>query len=192
FFIIICTNLFLIKAKFNFKNIALFVIALLLLGYVGVTLLYMYQHEYPYIAQILMMFDNNMDVNQIKSIGDRQVMWTNALNQFNRFSSLQKLVGIGPAKDTELNIIGNEFLTILVKMGIIGLLFYVLSIFILLVFLFKNKKSLGAKSMIAIVVLFLLSSGSASTFIAWHLSLMFFLFLGVCLKEIKLAKVITT
>jgi len=192
FFIIICTNLFLIKAKFNFKNIALFVIALLLLGYVGVTLLYMYQHEYPYIAQILMMFDNNMDVNQIKSIGDRQVMWTNALNQFNRFSSLQKLVGIGPAKDTELNIIDNEFLTILVKMGIIGLLFYVLSIFILLVFLFKNKKSLGAKSMIAIVVLFLLSSGSASTFIAWHLSLMFFLFLGVCLKEIKLAKVITT
>ncbi|MGS2764942.1 O-antigen ligase family protein [Sinomicrobium sp. M5D2P9] len=188
FLIIVCVNFFLIKAKFSFKNIALFIISLLLGGYAGITLLYMYQYEYPYIAQLLMMFDNDMDISQIKSLGDRQIMWENALNQFNDFSSLQQLVGIGPGKDTDLNIIDNEFLTILVKMGIIGLLFYALTIFILLVFLFKNKKNLGAKSMIAIVVLFLLSSGSASTFIAWHLSLMFYLFLGMCLKEIKLAQ----
>ncbi|WLD24701.1 hypothetical protein NU10_04760 [Flavobacterium dauae] len=190
FLIIICVNLFLIQAKFSFRNITLLIISLLLLGYIGITLLYMYQDQYPYIAQLLMMFDNDIDASQIKSIGDRQVIWTNAQNQFNGFSSLQQLVGIGPAKDTELNIIDNEFLTILVKMGIIGLLFYALAIFILLIFLVKNKKNLGAKSMIAIVVLFLLSSGSASTFIAWHLSLMFYLFLGICLKEIKLAQLI--
>lgn len=192
FLAIISVNLFLINAKFNFKNILVFVLSLLLIGYLGITLLYMYQYDYPYIAQLIMMFENDMDVSQIKSIGDRQVMWENALNNFNNFSNLQKLFGIGPAKDTDLNIIDNEFLTILIKMGIIGLLFYSFAILILLVFLFKNKKNLGAKSMIAIVVLFLLSSGSASTFIAWHLSLMFFLFLGLCLKEIKLAKVITT
>lgn|SRR5690554_111367 len=192
FLIVICINIFLIKANFSLKNIMIFILSLLLIGYIGITLLYMYQYEYPYIAQLIMMFDNDMNVSQIKSMGDRQVMWINALNQFNDFSLLQQLTGIGPAKDTELNIIDNEFITILIKMGIIGLLYYTLAICILLVFLFKNINNLGAKSMIAIVVLFLLSSGSASTFIAWHLSLMFFLFLGVCLKEIKLAKVITT
>jgi len=192
FLIVICINIFLIKANFSLKNIMIFILSLLLIGYIGITLLYMYQYEYPYIAQLIMMFDNDMNVSQIKSMGDRQVMWINALNQFNDFSLLQQLTGIGPAKDTELNIIDNEFITILIKMGIIGLLYYTLAICILLVFLFKNKNNLGAKSMIAIVVLFLLSSGSASTFIAWHLSLIFFLFLGVCLKEIKLAKVITT
>lgn len=192
FLIVICINIFLIKANFSLKNIMIFILSLLLIGYIGITLLYMYQYEYPYIAQLIMIFDNDMDVSQIKSMGDRQVMWINALNQFNDLSLLQQLTGIGPAKNTEFNIIDNEFITILIKMGIIGLLYYTLAICILLVFLFKNKNNLGAKSMIAIVVLFLLSSGSASTFIAWHLSLMFFLFLGVCLKEIKLAKVITT
>lgn len=186
FLIIICINLFLIKANFSLKNIMIFILSLLLIEYIGITLLYMYQYEYPYIAQIIKMFDNDMNVGQIKSMGDRQVMWENAINSFNNFSPWQQLVGIGPAKDTELNIIDNEFLTILVKMGVIGLLFYLLAISLLLIFLFQNRKKNGAKTMISINILFLLSSMTASTFIAWQLSIMFFLFLGICLKEIKL------
>lgn len=189
FLIIININIFLVKAKFNIKAVIIFISLLFIVAYIFVELLYMYQDKYPYIAQIISMFENNMDIGEIKSIGDRQVMWDEALAQYHKLSYWQKFFGIGPAKATTLNVIDNEFLTILLKTGIIGCLFYVLYLFKLFTYLFKRRQLLAAKVMISILLLFLLSSGSASTFLAWHLSLMLFLFLGICFKEIKLIEV---
>lgn len=185
FSVIVVLNYFLIKAKFSLMTIIGFGMSLILVGYAGIRLLYIYGDDYPYLAQITSMLENDMDISQIKSIGDRQVMWDNALEQYKRLPAIQKIFGMGPAKDTSFNVIDNEFLTVLLKFGLAGAIFYIVYLSALIVYLIKKRKHPAAKAMISIVTLFLLASGSASTFMAWHLSLMLFLFLGICLKEIK-------
>lgn len=188
FLAILNVNFLLNRKKINLGSLVLFFSSLFVFLMIFIQLLYFFKDDYPYLAQILAMFDNNMDVGEIKSIGDRQRMWDNALNEYNHFSYFQKFFGIGPAKESGLNVIDNEFLTILVKHGINGLLFYGLFLIVLLNYTFQNRLFNGGKVILSIVALFVLCSTSASTFIAWHLSLMLFLFLGICLKEIDLVK----
>lgn len=185
FILIISLNYVLTKNSINLKTIILFSIGAFLLLYIVIQFLFLYRDSYPYMAQLLELFENDMDVGSIKSIGDRQLIWENALSHYHRLPLMQKIVGIGPAKNTDLNVIDNEFLTILIKMGWLGSILYVQSLLLLIVYLLKYRWRKGAKIMLSIIVLFLLASGSASTFTAWHLSLLFFFLLAACLKDIK-------
>lgn len=185
FLCIISLNYVLTRERANIRTILIFIGATSILLYLLIQLLYIYQGNFPYLAQLLAFVENDLDAGTIKSIGDRQVMWDNALSHYNKLPLIQKMVGIGPAKSSELNIIDNEPLTILIKMGWMGVFLYLGSLISLTIYVLRHRQIRGAKIMLSVLAVFLLASVSASTFIAWHLSLVFFLVFGITLKEIK-------
>lgn len=189
--IILNLNYLLLGNMISIKSIFWFLVFLGIVGFISFKLLYLYQNEYPYLAQIVSMFENDMNVNEIKSIGDRQLMWDSALDKYKSLNFIQKTFGIGPGKDTEQNVIDNEFLTILLKLGVVGCIYYFLYFSFIMVFLYRNIRYISSKILFSVMVLFLLSSGSASTFMAWHLSLLLFMLLGINFNEINVVNRIT-
>src|SRR5690606_7234785 len=167
----ISLNYVLTRERANIRTILIFIGATSILLYLLIQLLYIYQGNFPYLAQLLAFVENDLDAGTIKSIGDRQVMWDNALSHYNKLPLIQKMVGIGPAKSSELNIIDNEPLTILIKMGWMGVFLYLGSLISLIIYVLRHRQIRGAKIMLSVLAVFLLASVSASTFIAWHLSL---------------------
>lgn len=184
--IMVNINYFLNKEKVSFISVLKVVVGILLLGYVLLQLLIAYADDFPYLAQLLALFDSNYDVESIRSIDLRHSIWHRSFKLYENFDFLQLLFGSGPAKTTVLNIIDNEYYTILIKMGYTGVVLYIVYLLRLTVFSLKNRAFWGGKMLLSLIVLFLLASYSASTFMAWYLSLMFFFFLGVSLKNIVL------
>lgn len=184
---LLCIN-YIFMQRITLKRILIIAIIALLSIVSLITFLNYYGDNFKYMAEILLMFNNDgFDSTGVGTLGLRQQLWENALLQFSKVSDLRYLFGVGPSKETSLHILDNDYITIYVKMGIIGSLLNIVFFIACLVYFLKNRSYVFSKLMVTIFILFAISAYTGPTFTSWYLALFYFIFYAFAIKEINLS-----
>lgn len=156
------------------------IIGMALFSVIFVSSILLFVEEDSYMGQILVLI-NSGDLGSVNSFAQRYSLWEYVTNLFFENSFLQFLFGLGPQKEAGLRYIDNEYLAVLVKYGLIGVISTSLWFLYPLYLALKSGQD-AVKVVLPQTVLVIIFGLTAETISSWQLAFFYFLSCGLAIS----------